>query len=69
MKETLNYWNERAMVNKDPRAITHFDIHQRQFEIEMISKYLNKDQTVLDLGCGNGYTTNSIKNLYFRESI
>jgi len=62
MKETLEYWNERAILNKDAREITHFDVHQRQFEIDFILKYLNQNQNVLDLGCGNGYTTNKIKN-------
>lgn len=63
MKETLQYWDDRALENKDARSITHYDIHQRQFEIEFISKYLKKDQSVLEIGCGNGYTTGIINSL------
>lgn len=63
MKETLDYWNERAKEQLDPRAITHYDVHQREFEIETIKKFLNKDQRVLDLGCGNGFTTCKINHL------
>lgn len=63
MIETLDYWNKRALEKKDSRAITHYDIHQREFEIEFISKYLDVNHKVLDLGCGNGYTTNRVKHL------
>lgn len=57
MKETLNYWNQRAKNSLDNESVTHQDIHQRQFEISTLIKYLDKTDKVLDIGCGNGFST------------
>ncbi len=54
---TINYWDKRALNVEDVRAITHFDTIQRQLENNSIIKFLNKKDIVLDLGCGNGYST------------
>jgi len=55
--ETLDYWQEKARTSDDVRAVTHSDTHQRQLEIDTIISYLKKTDDVLDIGCGNGYST------------
>jgi SAM-dependent methyltransferase len=57
MIETLDYWNQRAKNLMDNESVTHQDIHQRQFEISKLIKYLDKTDKVLDIGCGNGFST------------
>jgi SAM-dependent methyltransferase len=57
MIETLNYWNQKAKNSLDNESVTHSDIHQRQFEISTLIKYLDKTDKVLDIGCGNGFST------------
>ena len=64
MKETLEHWNERARLAKSAEEITHFDTVQRKFEIEILLKYLNTGDTLLDLGCGNGYSS-----AFFKEKV
>lgn len=56
-RETLNYWEARAKNATDVKAITHADIFQRQLEIDTITRYINKNDCILDIGCGNGYST------------
>lgn len=36
---------------------TSLDIHLREIEIETISSYLEDGKKILDMGCGNGYST------------
>ena len=62
MKETLEHWNERARLAKSAEEITHFDTVQRKFEIETLLTYINSDDVLLDLGCGNGYSSAFFKN-------
>jgi ubiquinone/menaquinone biosynthesis C-methylase UbiE len=52
------FWDERA-VQTDilPGQVTHKDIWQRWLEIETICNYLRNKDRVLDVGCGNGYST------------
>lgn len=58
------FWGERAKNNRlTTQSITHNDIWQRWIEIEMIKRFLKKNQRVLDVGCGNGYTTLTIAPL------
>jgi len=53
-----NFWDSIA-VQKDTLAgqVTHKDIWQRWLEIKMIGNYLRTNARVLDVGCGNGYST------------
>jgi len=52
------FWNDRAsqgQVSAD--MVTHKDIWQRWLEIAMIKGHIRKADRVLDVGCGNGYST------------
>lgn len=52
-----NFWDSRAAEKLAAYEVTHGDIWQRWLEIEMICRYLKKTERVLDIGCGNGYST------------
>lgn len=64
MKETLEHWNNRARLAKSSEEITHFDTIQRKFEIDTLLSFLSSDDTLLDLGCGNGYSS-----AFFKEKV
>ena len=59
-----HFWESRArQKGKSEQELTHPDIWQRWLEIEMIKKFLTRCDRVLDVGCGNGYTTIKIAPL------
>lgn len=52
------FWDERAVQEGvSSHEVTHKDIWQRWLEIKAIGDYLRKKDRVLDVGCGNGYST------------
>ena len=54
-------WDNRAANTDLPKElVTHADFHQRRLEIEVLLQYLPRNQKVLDIGCGNGYSTAAI---------
>ena len=57
MNKIKEYWEKRA-IEFEKEIVTHRDNVQVEMEIETISRYLNKDDKVLDVGCGNGYSAN-----------
>lgn len=63
-KRIKKFWQSRAdKDNITDKEVTHRDIWQRWLEIEMIKRFINKNQRVLDVGCGNGYSTRNIAPL------
>lgn len=59
-QEIKKYWNEQASrLGADPRATTQ-DYCMRNIEINYIAEFLtsfNQPLRVLDIGCGNGFST------------
>lgn len=54
-----DYWENRASdTESDEAIITLPDRNQRALEISVVLKYLSRHQDVLDIGCGNGFSTN-----------
>ena len=63
-KHVKAFWEGRAgQAGISENEVTHRDIWQRWLEIEMIKKFVNPAARVLDVGCGNGYTTKQIAPL------
>jgi len=57
------YWNNRAKSVKNDSVVNISDLFQRNLECEQIVKYLKIDMNVLEVGCGNGYSTSLFRNL------
>lgn len=52
------YWENRAQDNSLAKEkVTHSDSNQRFLEIDITLQYLPRDARVLDIGCGNGFST------------
>ncbi len=57
------YWNERAASVKNDIEVNIMDIFQREFEYDLICRYLAKEMSVLEVGCGNGFSTERFRSL------
>jgi SAM-dependent methyltransferase len=52
------FWEARATAPRvGEEAVTHPDVWQRWLEVENIKDFLRPKDRVLDVGCGNGWTT------------
>jgi len=51
------FWEERSLSDRSTSLVTINDVNQRLLENEIVLKYLPIDQRVLDVGCGNGFST------------
>jgi ubiquinone/menaquinone biosynthesis C-methylase UbiE len=51
------HWNTRAQKVANDIEVNIMDIFQRNLEYEAICPYIKKDMKVLEIGCGNGYST------------
>lgn len=63
VKKIKDHWQERARQAPADAAVTHADIWQRWLEIESLKPLMRADERVLDIGCGNGYTTRRLAPL------
>jgi ubiquinone/menaquinone biosynthesis C-methylase UbiE len=52
-----DYWDEQARTHKDGIEATTPDRYLRELEINAINDRLNDYGSMLDIGCGNGYST------------
>jgi len=63
----LEFWEDQAKQHGPSDLATNPDQHYRKLEIESILRVIgtlkNKD-TILDVGCGNGFTTQKIYDAY-----
>lgn len=58
------FWKNRATTEGvGDNEVTHRDIWQRWLEIETVKRFLHPTDRVIDIGCGNGFTTKSIAHL------
>lgn len=53
----FGYWERKAAEMGEDRTATIRDRHFHDLEIDTIKRYLRPTDTVLDIGCGNGYAT------------
>lgn len=56
------HWNDRALNEKNHEKVNIADTTQRDLETNFIIKHLNKNDSVLEIGCGNGFLTNILKD-------
>jgi len=56
-EEIRRYWESKASEEGDKPSSTIKDHEFREMEIAVISKYLKPRDVVLDIGCGNGFST------------
>lgn len=56
-KSIKEHWNDEAGKEVAAEQVTLRDLNQRQLEIDLVCKYLDKNDLVLEIGCGNGYST------------
>ena len=55
---TKGHWKTKAKDNISSSIVTLNDHFQRELEINFIIKYLQSSDKLLEVGCGNGYSTN-----------
>jgi SAM-dependent methyltransferase len=57
------HWNERAASVANDVEVNLMDIFQREIEYDYVCRYLRSDMRVLEVGCGNGYSTDRFRPL------
>jgi SAM-dependent methyltransferase len=64
MKTTTDrHWNERAASVADDLEVNIMDVFQRDLEYDYVGRYLSSEMRVLEVGCGNGYSTERFREL------
>jgi SAM-dependent methyltransferase len=61
--DTDHHWNERAASIADDVEVNLMDIFQRELEYDYICSYLRPDTRLLEVGCGNGFSTRRFREL------
>jgi len=59
--ETDRHWNERAKSGIDVAKINIDDTVQRDLELQFVLQNLDRGARVLEVGCGNGYVTQQLR--------
>jgi len=57
VNEIKKFWNDQAMMHGSSFLATMPDRFLKELEIENILKFLRDGTSVVDIGCGNGYST------------
>jgi SAM-dependent methyltransferase len=60
---TDQHWNERAASVADDIEVNIMDIFQRDLEYDYVGPYLSPEMRVLEVGCGNGFSTARFREL------
>ena len=55
------YWNARANSVKNDTEVNIMDVFQRNIEYDYISRFLEPLMNVLEVGCGNGFSTDRFR--------
>lgn len=57
------HWNSRAASVANDIEVNIMDIFQRELEYDSVCKYLRASMRVLEVGCGNGFSTRRFREL------
>lgn len=52
-----SFWEQRGASGLDGRLVTHRDPFQVSLEVSVIKEHIRPEDVLLDIGCGNGYST------------
>ncbi len=65
------FWDDQAKQHGSSDLATNPDTHYRSLEIESILRVISalKHETILDVGCGNGYTTRTIAKKFPEAAV
>jgi SAM-dependent methyltransferase len=61
--QTDRHWGERALRIVDDAEVNIMDVFQRELEYEHIEKHLRPEMRLLEVGCGNGFSTRRFRAL------
>jgi len=61
--ETDLYWSRRAASVENDAEVNIMDVFQRELEYDYVCSHLGQEMRVLEVGCGNGYSTNRFRGL------
>lgn len=69
-KHVKMHWDAQANKDISSDQVTLKDINQRKLEINLICRYLDKRDLLLEIGCGNGFSTSIFsKNVNYIHAI
>jgi SAM-dependent methyltransferase len=57
------HWNERAASVSNDVEVNLMDIFQREIEYDYVCRYLEPSARILEVGCGNGFSTERFRRL------
>jgi SAM-dependent methyltransferase len=57
------HWNDRALSVEADVEVNIMDVFQRELEYDAICGYLARDMKVLEVGCGNGFSTRRFREV------
>lgn len=60
---TDRHWNERAARVALDHEVNLMDVFQRELEFDQVCADLREHMRVLEVGCGNGFSTNRFRSL------
>jgi SAM-dependent methyltransferase len=61
--KTDQHWNDRAASVANDVEVNIMDIFQRNLEYEYVCRYLESHMRVLEVGCGNGFSTQRFREI------